>query len=74
MSRAKKWIDIIEFCNRFGWNVRTVRNRIAPGSNNPFPEAIRVVRIGKRVFINLADADQYHDELAEKQAYERAGA
>ena len=74
MVRSKKWIGINDFCSRYGWNIRTVRNRIAPGSDNPFPDEIRVVRIGRRVFINLTDSDRYHDELAEKQAHERAGA
>ena len=58
---GKRLLNIQEAASYLGLSARTIYNRIAPKSANPFP--VRAKRIGKSLRFDIHDLDKFIDSL-----------
>jgi len=64
-EQPKRLLSVKESAYYIDLSPRTLYNRIAPGSKDPFP--IKPVRQGKRISFDIRDLDAWIDRLKSEQ-------
>jgi len=61
MSKAKRLLSIEETAVYLSISPKTIRNRLGPRAETPFP--IKPKRFGRRVLFDIKDLDKYVDSM-----------
>ncbi len=60
-SAVKRLLNVEEAAHYLGIAPKTIRNRIGPKAEDPFP--VKPKRLGKRVLFDIKDLDRFVDSL-----------